>query len=223
MLTLEQARAWYPAEDPVHGYDHVCRVYRLAEGLAAAEGADLEIVRAAVLLHDANGVLVDDGVPESTERESHHHRSAEFAARMLSAADWSAERIVAVQHCIRSHRFRDNSEAPMTLEAQVVFDADKLDAIGAIGVARAIAFAVQAGQPFYSPPSRAFLESGKLESGEAHSAYHEYCFKLVKLKERLHTATARNLAEQRHRRMVEFFEDLALESEPLADRPSLRE
>ena len=53
MPTIEQARAWYPINDPVHGFDHVLRVYRLAERLAAAEGAELEIVRAAVLLHDA--------------------------------------------------------------------------------------------------------------------------------------------------------------------------
>jgi hypothetical protein len=55
MPTIESARLWYPASDPVHGFDHVLRVYRLAERLAQAEGADLEIVRAAALLHDAEG------------------------------------------------------------------------------------------------------------------------------------------------------------------------
>ena len=53
MPTIEEARRWYPADDPVHGFDHVLRVYQLAEHLALAEGADLEIVRAAALLHDA--------------------------------------------------------------------------------------------------------------------------------------------------------------------------
>ena len=55
MPTIEQARAWYTDSDPVHDFDHVLRVYRLAERLAEAEGADLTIVRAAALLHDAEG------------------------------------------------------------------------------------------------------------------------------------------------------------------------
>ena len=55
MPTLEQARSWYPASDPVHGFDHIQRVYRMAERLAVEEGADLEIVQAAALLHDAEG------------------------------------------------------------------------------------------------------------------------------------------------------------------------
>ena len=57
MPTIEQARGWYSADDPVHGFDHVLRVYFMAERLAQAEGADLEIVRAAALLHDAGDGL----------------------------------------------------------------------------------------------------------------------------------------------------------------------
>ena len=55
MPTLEQARQWYPEQDPVHGWDHILRVYHMAERLALAEGADLEIVHAAALLHDSKG------------------------------------------------------------------------------------------------------------------------------------------------------------------------
>ena len=121
---------------------------------------------------------------------------------------WPEERISAVQHCIRAHRFRDDSEPPHTLEAQVLFDADKLDAIGAIGVARAMAYAARAGQPAYAPPSEQFLRSGKTEAGEPHSAYHEYRFKLVRLKDRLFTPAARHIAEGRHQQMAAFFEQL---------------
>ena len=194
MPTIEQARHWYPADDPVHGFDHVLRVYRMAERLAQAEGADLEIVRAAALLHDAGDGLVA-GAEDPSLRHSHHHASAELAAHLLRLEGWPEERIAAVQHCIRAHRFRDHSEPPSTLEAQVLFDADKLDAIGAIGVARAIAYAVRAGQPVYAKPSDQFLRSGKTEAGEPHSAYHEYCFKLVHLKDRLFTPAARQIAE----------------------------
>jgi uncharacterized protein len=213
MLTLEQARHWYPADDPVHGFEHVLRVYRMAERLALAEGADLEIVRAAVLLHDAQDSQAGRDEEQAEKRGNHHLRSAEFAAKVLEAEGWPVERITAVQHCIQAHRFRDDSTAPQTLEAQVLFDADKLDAIGAIGVVRALAFAISAGNPVYSPVSPGFRRTGALQAGETHSAYHEYLFKLVKLKDRLHTASARSLAEQRHARMVEFFEGLAAEME----------
>jgi uncharacterized protein len=206
MPTVEQARAWYPDLDPVHGFDHVLRVYRMAEQLARAEGADLEIVRAAALLHDAEGSATQGG---EIGRSNHHHASAEFARQVLEAEGWPPERIAAVQHCIRAHRFRDGSEPPQTLEARVLFDADKLDVIGAIGVARTIAYDVVVGQPIYSPPSAQFLETGKKEPGEAHSSYHEYLFKLSKIRDRLHTGAARAVAEERHRFMEEFFQRLA--------------
>ena len=63
----------------------------------------------------------------------------------------------------------------------------------------------------YAPPSRQFLDSGQTEDGEPHSAYHEFLFKLVKLKERLFTSTGRSMAQERHSWMVAFFEELASE------------
>lgn len=211
MPTIEQARLWYSEGDPVHGFDHVLRVYRLAEELAIAEGADLEVVCAAALLHDAREVLGDKNNTDADQRANHHHHSADLAARTLAREGWSQEKIAAVRHCIQAHRYRDNSTQPETLEAKILFDADKLDAIGAIGVARAIAYAVQAGQPFFSQPSQEFLESGRLQTGEPHSAYHEYVYKLVKIKELLCTPTARRMADVRQRRMVDFFEGLSRE------------
>ena len=116
-------------------------------------------------------------------------------------------------HCIQAHRFRDDSQQPETLEAKVLFDADKLDAIGAIGVARAVAYAACHGMPAYFPVSEQFMESGILEEGEKHSAYHEYIFKLRKLRDRLYTETARKIGEERHQFMRIYFERLLAESE----------
>ena len=209
MVTFERARKWYPEADPVHGFDHVLRVYHLAERLAQAEGADLEIVRAAALLHDAIG-LENGGQPDA--RRSHHQASAGFAVQILESEGWEPERIAAVQHCIRAHRFRDNSEPPASLEARVLFDADKLDAVGATGVARAVAYAARDGCPAYAPPSERFLQSGEREPGEAHSSYHEFLFKLSRLQERLFTPTARSVAAERHRFMTEFDERLIREA-----------
>jgi uncharacterized protein len=213
MPTLDQARDWYSADDPVHGFAHVQRVYHLAEKLALEEGADLEIVQAAVLLHDAQESQLEREAQNAEKRGNHHLRSAEFAARILKAEGWPAERIAAVQHCIQAHRFRDEATSPQTLEAQALFDADKLDAIGAVGVVRAVAFAIAAGNPVYCPPSEFFLRTGQLQQSEQHSAYHEYLFKLVKLKDCLYTRAARRLAERRHALMAEFFEGLAAEME----------
>lgn len=207
-VTIEEARAWYPAGDAVHGFDHILRVLRLAEHIAQAEGADLDVVRAAVLLHDAQG---SDGYLTSAAREGHHHASATFARHVLGEHGWPEGFIAAVEHCIRAHRYRDRSEEPRTLEAQVVFDADKLDALGAVGVARALAYAVQHGTPVVAEPSRRFLERGEREPGEPHSAYHEYLFKLRRLPERLHTATARALAADRLAFMELFFHRLMVE------------
>lgn len=207
MPTLAQARAWYPAYDPIHGFDHVERVYHMAEKIAQAEGADLEIVRAAALLHDVHG-----SDPNDEHRADHHEQSARVAAQILAEEGWPPERIRAVQDCIRAHRYR-GGQAALTREAQVLFDADKLDVLGSIGAARTIAYAVLAGQPHYAPPSPRFLDTGEEEAGEPHSAYHEYLFKLRKVKDRLHTPTARRIAESRHATLVAFFETLAAEME----------
>jgi len=208
MPTIDQAHHWYPDLDPVHGFDHVLRVYRMAERLALVEGADVEIVHAAALLHDAEGSATTGG---EIGRSNHHHASSEFARQILEAENWPPERIAAVQHCIRAHRFRDNSEPPQSLEAKILFDADKLDVIGAIGVVRTVAFDIVVGQPVYSEPSQLFLSTGEKEPGEPHSSYHEYLFKLSHIKDRLFTATARAIAEERHQFMAEFFTRLAAE------------
>ena len=130
---------------------------------------------------------------------------------MLQAEGWPAERIAAVQHCIRAHRFRDRSEPPATLEAKVLFDADKLDVLGAIGAARTIAYAILAGQPIYAPPSQKFRQTGEKEPGEPHSSYHEYLFKLSHVRERLFTPTGKALAEERHAALCAFYDQLDAE------------
>jgi uncharacterized protein len=205
MPTVEDAKKWYRDDDPVHGYNHILRVYKIAEQLAQLEGADLEIVLTAALLHDAEGPGVGDS------RLGHQNASAEYAGDILAVEGWSDEKISAVQHCIRSHRFREPSEKPKTIEAKVLFDADKLDAIGAVGAVRAIAFAVLAGQDLWAEPSDHFVKTGKKEPGEAHTPYHEHIYKLRKLKDRLTTESGRAIAEGRHKFLEEFFEELLAE------------
>lgn len=198
MPTLEEIRKFYAEDDPVHGLSHVLRVTRLCEQIGARENANLRILRAAAMLHDIEG--------DVDVRKDHHVAAADFAGKLLEQEGWEEEDIQAVCHCIRSHRFRDNREEPRTLEAKILFDADKLDAIGAVGVARAVAYAVRAGMDVYAAPSQHYLETGELAQEESQTVAHEYLFKLRHIKDRIHTKTGKVLAEKRHQRLVDFFE-----------------
>ncbi len=204
-ITIEEAREWYRNADPIHDFEHVLRVLRIAERLARAEGADIDIVRAAAWLHDSRGSAPGG---EGSSRADHHLTSAQFAGDVLTEKGWPADRIRAVQHCIRAHRFRGNHEQPETIEAKVLFDADKLDVLGAIGVARTIAYAALDGQPAYAEPSALFLETGQKQPAEPHSSYHEFVFKLRKVKNRLFTSSGRQMADARHDFMVSFYQQL---------------
>ncbi|HNX46471.1 MAG TPA: HD domain-containing protein [Anaerolineaceae bacterium] len=207
-VDIETARQWYADSDPVHDFEHVLRVYRLSERIALAEGADLEIVHAAALLHDSKGATPGK---DGQARKEHHITSAEFAGEVLRQEGWPEERIARVQHCIRAHRYRHTGERPESLEAQCLFDADKLDVLGAIGAARTIAYAALDGQPSFSEPSDQFLATSQKEPGEAHSAFHEYLFKLRKIKGALFTQTGKKIAEQRDAYLKGFFDELQAE------------
>jgi len=205
MLTLNDARQWYSADDEVHGFGHIERVYRLCEQIGHTEGADMEVLLTAALLHDAQGSHPGEGA-----RDDHHLRSAEFAGKLLAEMGWNESRIQAVQACIIAHRYRKD-DIPQSLEAKVLFDADKLDVLGAIGVVRALAYAFQVNVPSFSEPSSSFLTTWEKQPGEPHSAYHEYLFKLKKIASILLTPSARKIAESRQKVLNDFFDELAAE------------
>ena len=202
---MNDARQWYSADDEVHGFGHIERVFRLCEQIGRAEGADMEILLTAALLHDAQGSHPGEGA-----RNDHHLRSAEFAGKLLKEKGWSETRILAVQACIIAHRYRKD-DIPQSLEAKVLFDADKLDVVGAIGVVRALAYAFQVNVPAFSEPSQSFLKNWEKEDGEPHSAYHEYLYKLKKISSILLTPAARKIAKSRQNFINGFFEELAAE------------
>jgi uncharacterized protein len=198
LITIEQARALYPQDGSAHGFEHVLRVLKLAERIGAEEGADLQIVRAATLLHDvARGRPGDHALLGATQ-----------AREILAGAP--AEVIEAVAHAIAAHRFRGDV-APATLEARVLSDADKLDAIGAFGIARAYAIAGEAGQRLWAAVSPADYPDIRAIPDAEHTPVHEYVYKLARLKDRLYTPAARRIAEGRHAFMQAFFAELDLE------------
>ncbi len=205
-ITLEAARLLYETSGGGHDFDHVLRVTALAERIARAEGADLQIVRTAALLHD---------VAESADRETHHLLGAQRARELLAAQP--PEFVAAVAHAIEAHRFRHDPQ-PQTLEAKVLSDADKLDSIGAIGIARAFAYAGAVGTALWRQTLAEILAQdtdarrGPQELGENYTASHEFVYKLDRISDRLYTDIARQIAEERRAYMRDFFTRLDREA-----------
>jgi uncharacterized protein len=204
MITIEFARTLYPADadsanhDSAHDFDHVLRVVHLADRIAQAEGADRDIVQAAALLHD---IGLDEG------RAGHETSAANRAREILSAQGYDEVFCNAVAHAIESHRFR-SGPTPQTLEAQVLFDADKLDAIGAIGIARAFAFGEHRGQKLWGEVAPDYIDRPEGADPSEHTAVHEFHVKLSKIKDRMFTPIGKRLAEERHAFMVAYYEQL---------------
>ncbi len=187
-----------------HSFDHVERVLALAERIAREEGADVEVVRFAALLHDIERAREDRG-----EVECHAIASAERAKRLLLERGVDIRFAERVAECIRSHRFR-GSATPKSLEAKVLSDADKLDATGAVGIARAYLFGGKHGQRVWEeePKKERFYPGMRAEE---YSPRTEYELKLSRLKDRMYTRAGRRIAERRSRFMKLFFEELERE------------
>jgi uncharacterized protein len=209
VISIAKARRLYAGADAVHDFDHVLRVLRLAERIARAEGANLSIVRAATLLHD---VCREEAAAAGLD---HAAVGARRAQEIL--ADQPAATVEAIAHAIAAHRFRTDPE-PATLEAQVLFDADKLDAIGAVGVARAFAYGGSEGQRLWAPIESVDQDRWEMEGDDpaVHTPVHEFVVKLSRIRDRLFTSTARAIAADRHATMVAFFERLSEEVQGIA-------
>ncbi len=228
MITIEFARTLYPIDaDSAHDFDHVLRVLHMAEKIAQAEGADIEVVRVAALLHDiglAQGRAGHETSAANRAREilknlSQHPERPATSLRSAQDAQsaYTNEFIEAVAHAIEAHRFR-SGPAPDTLEAKVLFDADKLDSIGAIGIARAFAFGGWRGQKLWADVPIDYTDpmDGRENDPKQHTAVHEYVVKLTKIKDRMQTATGKQIAQPRHEFMVRFYEQLEKEVKGIA-------
>jgi uncharacterized protein len=188
-----------------HDFDHTERVYNLCLKIGEKEGADLEILKLAALLHD----IAREAEFKSGGKICHAEHGAKMAREILESYNCDADIIEQVFHCIDTHRFRGN-KAPKSLEAKVLFDADKLDSIGAIGIGRAFVFAGETGSRVHNKN----IDVNKAENyGINDTAYREFLLKLSKVKERLLTAESRAMAEERHRFMELFFDRINREVE----------
>lgn len=180
-----------------HDWQHVERVRNLCMHIGEVEGADKQALEVAAYLHDVGRPYQD----ASKGKVCHAKKGAEMAGALLDKYPLSKEQRANIIHCILTHRFR-SCHAPETLEAKILFDADKIDAIGAIGVGRAFLFAGEVGATLHNP----FLEP---ESTEAYTkedtGYREFKLKLSRIKDRMLTDEGRRIALQRHVFMENFF------------------
>ena len=216
-LTEDEARALYAqGDDAAHDFDHVLRVTHMAQRIALAEGADVTVVRLAALLHDVSP-QPEDNLAEPADatatRRTHHLAAADFARQLLTQRGLGTERVANVVHCIEAHRFRNQTVRPQTLEAQCLYDADKLDSIGALGVARAFAYAGRFGSRLWSEPWTAVPPDNAKPTGVEYTPVHEFVYKLQRILATLYTPTARAIGTQRHAVMVTFYDQLDAEAQ----------
>lgn len=186
-----------PSDDGGHDLSHILRVYRNAMRIQAIEGGDGEILAAAVLLHDC--VAVEKNSPL---RSAASRLAAEKADGILRSLGWSQEKIAATCHAILTHSFSANLE-PNTLEAKILQDADRLDAIGVIGAARCFYTAGRMGGKLYHPTDP--LGENRELDDRIYSLDH-FPLKLFRLADGFKTATGRQMAQLRHERLIRIRE-----------------
>lgn len=181
-----------------HDWEHTLRVVKLCQHLGPKEGGDMTVLLSAAYLHDIGRAYQD----AAKGAICHADKGATLAlpfVKKLSLTDAQKENII---HCIKTHRFRGN-QVPGSIEAKVLFDADKIDAIGAVGVARAFLFAGEVGARLHNPDVR--IEETQSYSRDD-TGYREFKVKLCKIKDRILTQSGRNIAEARHEFMTAFFD-----------------
>jgi len=197
--TRNFARSHFGDDPSGHDWWHVHRVWQMACQLADAEGADRTVVEIAALLHDvADWKLSEDGEAAGLAR-----------IRELLQEDLSPEMVDRICGIISRISYKGAGvKTPMNcLEGQVVQDADRLDAIGAMGIARAFAYGGHKGRlihhPDHAPTLHASFEAYKSNKGPSINHFYE---KLLLLKDRMNTPAARRIAEERHRFMEHYLE-----------------
>jgi len=194
-------------ENVAHDLGHLDRVWRNCEMIAEEHGGDLDVLAAASYLHDLHRALERRSNAIIRPRET-----GGLVRHALQELSFPQERIGLAVACVQAsgaHSFAAEPERVDGLEPAILKDADNLDALGAIGVARALMFGASLGEPL-------FLEeqeyAGSYVPGQTHSIVHHFHEKLLKLKDDMHTAVGQRLAVERHEFMLRFLGQLEAES-----------
>lgn len=194
----EEIKPYFEGENGCHDLEHTERVLKNALHIAKKEKANLEIVTLAALLHDV-------GRKEEIKLKKiicHAELGAKIAKNILINHNYPSEKVEQVIHCIETHRFRKNNP-PQTIEAKCLFDADKLDSIGAVGIGRAFMFAGEAGAKLHNKKGTSFTPDQ--EMGPEDTAFREFSIKLKHIKNKMYTKEGKKLSKERHKFMEKFF------------------
>ncbi len=189
--------------DPAHDFHHIMRVYKNAKLIGRREGTNMEILLLAVLLHDL--VVYPKG---STKSSKSSDESADLAENILQSCGYPQDKINQVCYCIRVHSYSKRL-VPASLEGRILQDADRLDALGAIGIARTFSIGGSEGRTFYNA-NDPFCRSNR-ELDDKQWTLDHFHKKLLKLEDFMHTRTARKIAQERTRFMTLFMRQLQKE------------
>lgn len=197
----KEAKKYFIGASGCHDWSHVDRVRNLALTIGKKEKVDLAVLEIACLLHDI-------GRKEEIRtkgRFCHAEKGAQLAEKFLTKIKVDKKDIENIKHCIISHRFR-NEHIPTTKEAKILFDADKLDSIGMVGVGRTFLFAGYIKNPMYTGREKQLVKNVVGHSySKDDTPVMEYEFKLKKIKDKILTKTGKKIARERHDCMVNFF------------------
>lgn len=200
--TLEEIKAMYESADPAHDFSHILRVYKSAQKIGKAEGADMQVLLLATLLHD---VGAESKLSEkSAESDALRLRIAEEFLKKKSLPEDLRNKVL---YAIDVHRF-SRGIVPATKEAKILQDADRLDAMGAIGIARVFITGGAMGRKFYSPEDP-FCKT-RAPDDKMWNLDHFYK-KILKLESGMYTETAKRIARIRAAVLKRYLEDLQME------------
>ena len=196
-----EAKKYFKNASGCHDWTHIERVKILALKIGKKEKANLQILEVATILHD----IGRKQEMKSKGKFCHAEEGAKIAKKILKKYKIDNKSIKNIVHCVLTHRYR-NANIPKTIEAKVLFDADKLDSIGAIGVARAFLFAGNSGSRLYTGNEKKLAKSGKDYSfTKEDSSLLEYEFKLKYIKNKLLTKAGKEIGKNRDKFMKDFF------------------
>lgn len=188
----------FSGDDGAHDAAHLARVWKNVTRIQASEGGDLEVLAAATLLHDCVAMEKND-----PRRRQASKLAAEKASRVLNDLGWETAKLNAVAHAIEAHSFSANIE-PRTLEAEILQDADRLDALGMVGVARTFYIGGRMGTALYHAEEPVATTRVLDDKRFAIDHFH---VKLLKLADGFRTKTGRDLAGERHARLERFLNE----------------
>ena len=181
--------------DPAHDFEHVMRVYRNAERICKNENGNKKLILSAVLLHD---------IIKIKNQKDSALKSAKLSEKILKENYFLDDEITIISDAIKEHSF-SKGKIPSTLEGKILQDADRLDAIGAIGLARVFSFSGSNNRPFYDPKDP-FSKNRNLNDNKW--AIDHFYEKLLTLEQKMNTKTGKTIAKKRTKTLKDFLKEL---------------